>query len=321
MQPWISFPAVSYLLPLRCRGLIRPVRSKLSQVPYARYLHDTKDRDSTLQGSSEDNHAPAQHSPESPDVHSKNERHSESSDVKQDVHPHAAKWSPREPTEAQRIARLAILEKGRRASMTEAHLAAVRAGFEKHRDEQRALGYPQLREAGKASLESQRALGFPNMQKARKRSSEVVHAQLVRDIEVANQRKLKEDPTFVPTPLPVYSGPRTYPPRAKGKIPCSEPGCKSLLLSERSLEAHVRTKHSSYSAKTPHKCKDSSCCRYFETRKEADAHLKRAHANVTCSICDRAFAYKYGLYTHMRNIHGMNECRKAPSQNRPAKVR
>ena len=60
-----------------------------------------------------------------------------------------------------------------------------------YHEEQRALGFPVFKEY----IEAQRANGWLALRERH-------HAELLRDIEAANKRKLAEDPTFIPTPLP-----------------------------------------------------------------------------------------------------------------------
>lgn len=193
---------------------------------------------------------------------------------------------------------------------------------------QRAAGFPNA----KKGRESQRAAGFPNMRKYREtqrasgwadlkryhaeqqalgylESRQRYHAELLRNIEVANQRRLAEDPTFIPPALPdLDSRPRVrYPPRRSGTIPCPEPGCNSKLSNERTLAIHIQRKHSYYSMETSHKCKDPSCNKYFPTEKKALAHLNGVHRRrkPPCPVCDRIFSSPTALKQHLLQIHGI----------------
>jgi hypothetical protein len=148
------------------------------------------------------------------------------------------------------------------------------AALGKRIEVQRALGFPNLQghPAQKKYIEDQRAAGFPILEKA----SEVLRASgyrgfregkraaLLRDIEAANKRKLAEDPTYKPPPLPdfdINSGPKAKTSRA-GYMKCPRPGCPSRCKDETTMKIHLRRMHNEgYSEETPYKCEFASCNR------------------------------------------------------------
>lgn len=204
------------------------------------------------------------------------------------------------------------------------------AGFpnaKKGLESQRAAGFPNLKKVA----EIMRAAGFPSLKKAveeqrasgwadqKKYHAEQQvscylelrsrrHAELLRDIESANQRKLAADPTFIPPPLPdLDSRPRVNYRRRLGTIPCPEPGCNSKLSNERTLAIHIQKMHSCYSIETPHKCEDPGCNQYFPTKKKASKHLFNVHRGPKplCPVCDRVFSRHATLEQHLLLIHGI----------------
>jgi hypothetical protein len=210
------------------------------------------------------------------------------------------------------------------------------AALKKHNEEQRALGWPNLKKAQaraaeeqralgwpslKASnnlahmkhMEDQRAAGFPNLKNAfeKLRASgyrgmrESSRAALLRDMEAVNKRKLAEDPTYEPPPLPeIHIEPQT--PRRVGYLVCPRPGCRARCKDETNIKDHIRRIHDGgYSLETPYKCELASCASYFETPKIARRHFLRVHQAVKarCPLCDREL-YKDKLKKHLRDLHG-----------------
>jgi hypothetical protein len=179
-------------------------------------------------------------------------------------------------------------------------------------ENERAAGFPHVRKiseaqraSGWADLEKyhaeQKALGYADLRKKR-------HSRLLHDIEAANKRKLAEDPTFIPEPLPdLELMPHTPYSKRFGDISCPEPGCEVKLLNERSLATHVLRMHNRYSTDTPYKCKDPSCNKYFPTTKKAREHFYNAHQRQRppCPICDRIFWSRSTLKRHLLGVHGI----------------
>ena len=226
--------------------------------------------------------------------------------------------------DAQRTASYANLQRGR-----ETQRAAGYPALRRGRETQRSNGFPALhrgRETQRANgilvlgLETQRAAGFPILKEFREAQQyhaeqradlgKSRHSNLLRDIEAVNKRKLAEDPTFVPSPLPGFeSMSRIVHRKYSRTIPCPEPGCKSKLSNERTLATHILRKHtySRYSIDTPHKCKDPSCNKYFPTTKEALKHYSAIHGRQkpTCPVCDRIFSSPSVWKRHLLLMHGI----------------
>jgi hypothetical protein len=209
--------------------------------------------------------------------------------------------------ERQRAAGYSNLKKAQ-----EAQRAAGFSGLKKAHEAQRAAGFPALMQY----IEKQRALGFPKLKEcfeARKANDwrdirERHHAELLRDIKAANDRKLAEDPTFIPTPLPeLESRPRLNIAPPARDTPCPEPGCQTMVAGELGLKIHLRNKHGGYSRRTPFKCAESSCKMYYETEKKARDHFRHVHSGekVTCLICDRVLCNKVYFKRHLLRMHGI----------------
>jgi hypothetical protein len=194
----------------------------------------------------------------------------------------------------------------------------VIAGRKRMAEEQRALGFPRLKAAtlaGEKYTEEQRAIGFPMLKIAveKQRASgyrevrEKHRANLLRDIEAANKRKLAEDPTFRAPPLPLPDLQVEPPIRSRrGYMICPRPGCNARLKNETTLKIHLRRMHDGgYSEETPHKCKLTSCNQYYETAQKAHEHFRRVHEAVKakCPLCDRELSSEKKVNRHLREIH------------------
>jgi hypothetical protein len=201
------------------------------------------------------------------------------------------------------------------------------AAREKRNEEQRALGWPNLKAASEKVLEEQRAASFPNLQEAReierakgfpvskanreelrasdyREAREAYRVELLRDIEATNERKLAVDPTFKPLPIPnLMSKPRRE--QTRGHIPCPEPGCERMFKHEKSLKEHMRRYHGGYSKETPHKCKLASCNQYYETEAKAKSHFHSAHQREKArrTWCDREMTAIH-MPRHLFYVHG-----------------
>lgn len=276
-----SSRAVLPLVSVPVRVLIRPFAPNSTTVSHVKYLHnETKQPDPALKQEPEDSAAD-----DKPNLEARNIRAvSESvfNEVGPEVHQdeiHTATVRRRRPrSEAQTTASRANIK-----TLNERLRAAGFPNLIKSVETQRAAGFPNLR---KGPDEDERAAGFPALKKAREiiEASDWIdmrktkHAQLVRDIEAANLRKLAEDPNFVPLPLPdLESRPRVDYRKPVGTIPCPRPGCKKKLRSEQSLKVHLNRMHGGYSAETPYKCRDTSCNMYYATKKEASSHFHKVH--------------------------------------------
>lgn len=211
--------------------------------------------------------------------------------------------------------------------MSDAQRAASIVNLQQSWETQRATGFPNLQKRWEAqradgfhnfkkAVEVQRASGWPSLRKYHAEQAAVgykdtlkrEHAKLLRDIEAANKRKLEEDPTFKPLPLPDFeSRPRVDYPKRRGTIPCTEPGCALKFATEQSLAIHIRRMHGGYSAKTPHKCKDPSCNMYWQTERQASVHFARVHntPKARCPVCDRVLCDQSNLTKHLQQVHGM----------------
>jgi hypothetical protein len=174
-------------------------------------------------------------------------------------------------------------------------LKAARLAREKYIEEQRALGFPLL----KIASEKQRAAGYREVRERRR-------AQLLRDIEAANQCKLAEDPTFEPPP-PLPDLPDRSPYKSRRGYPvCPRPGCHARCKNETTMKIHIRKMHEGgYSEETPHKCKLASCNQYYETAQKAHRHFQRVHEEpkARCPWCDRELSNKDQLNRHLRQVH------------------
>lgn len=246
-----------------CRILARPFAPISATILHIKHLHDdTKKPDPALENEFKDSPADVKLKLEAQNSAADSESASEEAGLE-------ALGNDVEITAPQKGGKL----------ISDARRVARNANHQKYLDEQRAAGFPilkRLREAQRASGwapqkkydAEQRAIGYPNLRKSR-------HAKLLRDIEAANRRKLAEDPTFVPSPLPDFeSMPRIAHRKYLATVPCPEPGCKQKLSNERTLALHILNKHtySRYSIDTPHKCKDPSCNKYFPTTQKASQH-------------------------------------------------
>jgi hypothetical protein len=191
------------------------------------------------------------------------------------------------------------------------------AGRKRLVEEQRALGFRSLKAAhlaGEKYIEEQRALGFPLLKIASEKQwasgyrevRERCRAQLLRDIEAANQRKLAEDPTFEPPPpLPDLPDRASANPRLGYQV-CPRPGCHARCKNEATMEIHIRKMHEGgYSEETPHKCKFASCNNFYESAQKAHRHFQKVHEapKVRCPWCDRELSSKYNLNRHLRQVH------------------
>ena len=204
----------------------------------------------------------------------------------------------------------------------EAQRAAGFPSLVKGRETLRALGFPSLQKgletqrAGRFPAlqhgrETQRAAGYPALRRARETKRANAILALRKELETQlSTRKLAEDPTFVPSPLPDFeSMPRIAHRRKSPTIPFPEPGCKSKLLTERTLATHILNKHtySRYSIDTPHKCKDPSCNKYFPTTQKASIHYSKIHGTQKpqCPLCDRIYSNPSHWRKHLLLVHGI----------------
>lgn len=309
------------------RVLARTFAPISTTIPYIKHLHDdTKkpdpDRESKIEDLPADDKLELKAQGLAADFES-NLEHAAPEVPEDNAENTAIQKGKKRVSDALRAARLVNLAKGfetQRAAgypnLQKAREAQRAAGFpnlKKYREAQRAAGYPHAKrnfEARRASLragheryyEEQSALGHEEYRKRR-------HAKLLLDIEAANKRKLAEDPTFIPNPLPdLESLPRTSYPARVGTVPCPEPGCDAKLFNERTLASHVLRMHSRYSIDTPHKCKDPSCNKYFPTKQWASKHFSATHARPkpACPICDRVYCSPDNLKRHLLLIHGVS---------------
>jgi hypothetical protein len=328
VMTWLQTSSRAVLNLISARGLIRPFASKFAPFSQVKYLHvhdGTKQPDTGVKSESEGSSAPDQLTPgaQNGDIDAKI---ASESNLAKDKDVHTA--APRYPlgTHPNSLANLLRYKEEQRAL----GWPGLKAGREKFQQEQHALGGPNAWEAVKKAVEAQRAAGFPHQKafaekqratgwpliKAHHEKSraegykiaEMHHAKLSRDIAAANERKLAEDPTFQPLPLPVL-GSRAAPTRInkRGTVPCPQPGCYSMFLNEKRLKTHLIKKHNEgYSEEAPHKCDFAGCNLSFETEQKARKHFKNVHRLPTakCPLCDRVLSNKFKLKHHLREIHG-----------------
>jgi hypothetical protein len=241
------------------RVLARPFAPIVATVPHVKHLHDhTKKPDSALDKKFKNSPADdgleleARSPTAGPESASE---HAASKALGDDAETPAVQKDKKRVSDAQRAANIANAKKS-----VEQQRAAGFPNLQKGWDSLRAAGFPNLKRAN----EINKANGFPNLKKGRElakatgyvRLAQSYHAELIRNIEAANKRKLAEDPTFIPLQLPdLASRPRVNYSKRPGSIPCPEPGCGTKLATEQSLAYHIRRMHSGYSEETPHKCK------------------------------------------------------------------
>lgn len=191
--------------------------------------------------------------------------------------------------------------------------------LKKANEVQRANGFPQLaanREAQRAAgvsisaiaalgLETQCKAGFPNLVKANAERQARFHDKLQLAVEATNKRKQDEDPAFVPPPAKKFEQRSIS--RKRGTIPCTFSGCKSKLMTDESLQQHLRNQHGGgFSEEAPHKCPLDTCGKYFRTQGLASDHHRKAHApKVTCPECSKEFVER-ALKPHRRDHHGVD---------------
>ena len=191
----------------------------------------------------------------------------------------------------------------------EAQRAAGFPSLVKGRETLRALGFPSLQKgletqrAGRFPAlqhgrETQRAAGYPALRRARETKRANAILALRKELETQlSTRKLAEDPTFVPSPLPDFeSMPRIAHRRKSPTIPFPEPGCKSKLLTERKLATHILNKHtySRYSIDTP-------------TTQKASIHDSKIHGTQQPHgpLCDRIYSNPSHWRKHLLLVHGI----------------
>jgi hypothetical protein len=292
------------------RVLARPFAPIVATVPHVKHLHDdTKKPDSALDKKFKNSPADdgleleARSPTAGPESASE---HAASKALGDDAETPAVQKDKKRVSDAQRAANIANAKKS-----VEQQRAAGFPNLQKGWDSLRAAGFPNLKRAN----EINKANGFPNLKKGRElakatgyvRLAQSYHAELIRNIEAANKRKLAEDPTFIPLPLPnLASRPRVNYSKRPGSIPCPEPGCGTKLATEQSLAIHIRRMHSGYSEETPHKCKDPKCKIHYQTEVQALEHYLRVHSKpkARCPVCDKII-HKSSFKRHLVNIHGI----------------
>jgi hypothetical protein len=144
-------------------------------------------------------------------------------------------------------------------------------------EEQRAAGFPILKEARKLNLPALRAAGWPNAQASKAARA----ARLLRDVQAANMRKLAKDPTYVPQPRlePIPRREQSCVPT----IPCPKSGCQKLYKNERSLKYHLHRDDPSFSAETPYKCEHDGCGNILRDRAQGERSLSPSSSRY--SVC------------------------------------
>lgn len=159
---------------------------------------------------------------------------------------------------------------------------------------------PNQAQTMKAYHEKARSEGYRSL-------AEYNHATLVRDIEAANRRKLAEDPTYEPLPLPDMECRSPTVKRRKASIRCPDPACHSKrFLDERTLEDHPRRCHGAPREKTLYKCKHPDCDKHFNTKGGASNHFSRSHGPfLICPICEKSYVDNDRLRHHLVHIHGI----------------
>jgi hypothetical protein len=340
---WLQTASRAVLNLISTRGLTRPFAPKFAPFPQVKYLHvhdGTKQPDAEVKTESEGSSAPDQLTPgaQNGDIDAKIALESNLAKDK-DVHTAAPRYSRgKHPNSAANQLRYNEEQralgwpklKARNEQQRALGWPKLKAGREKFQQEQRALGSQNAWQGVKKAVEAQRAAGFPHQkalaekqraagwhslkayhEKARAEGykiAEVHHAKLSRDMAAANERKLAEDPTFQPLPLPVL-GSRAAPTRInkRGTVLCPHRGCRSQFSDEKKLKTHLINKHNEgHSEEAPHKCDFAGCNLSFETKAKARRHFKYVHTLPTakCPLCDRVICNKYRLEYHLREIHG-----------------
>jgi hypothetical protein len=319
---WLQTSSRTVLHLASTRGLLQPFASQFALFSQAKYLHNTtKQSDVAVKSESEDS------SPVDPrKLGPKNETHDtkyakEEPGLANDKEDHTATAKPQyapgmHPNSVAARARFIEEQRALGWPVAKSHPSIV-AGRKRMVEEQRALGFPRLKAGGPAReryLEEQRAIGFPLLKIAveTQRASgyremrERRRADLLRDIEAANQRKLAEDATFEPPPpLPDLQDRSPFNPRREYPL-CPRPGCYARCKNETTMKIHLRKMHDGgYSEETPHKCKLASCNQYYETAQQAQRHFRRVHEGVKakCPWCDRELSSKEQLKRHLRGVH------------------
>lgn len=190
------------------------------------------------------------------------------------------------------------------------HDASENPGLEKDQIEKRTVATrepkilserkPNQVQIMKAYHEKARSEGYRNL-------AEYNHAVVVRDIEAANRRKLAEDPTYEPLPLPDMASRPPPVKRRKASVRCHDPACHSKrFLNETTLRVHLRRCHGARLEETPYKCKHPDCDEHFETKEGASKHFSRSHGpRPICPICERSYVDNNSLRHHLVHIHGM----------------
>lgn len=307
MRPLVLSRGLPNLIPLRCRSLVRPFDWRTFTSSRTWYLHDdTKRPDSALREGSGENHAPAQCSSESQDVRGNTQSSKESSSLKEDV-PTIAK--ARKVSEAQRIAFRANLEKGR-------------AGRDKYREMQRALGFPNLRKVieaqralgfpgAKKGHEMQRALGYPNLAKALEasRNSDFAGVKKAREADLKVQRALR---------FPILSKARQASSEAShARLVREIEAVNRRRLAEdpafvpTPLPAYLGRKDWPYSQKRTIPCPKPGCKSKLSSHESLERHPRTKHSSYSEATphkcqdpsCYRYFATEKEVGKHMRVSH------------------
>jgi hypothetical protein len=137
--------------------------------------------------------------------------------------------------------------------------------------------------------------------------AEMHHTELSRDMAAANERKLAEDLTFQPLPLPILGSRAPARINKRGTVPCPQPGCYSMFMNEKRLKIHLLKIHNEdYSEEAVYNCDFAGCNMVFETKQKARQHYYYVHElpTATCLLCDRVLGNEHRLKRHLREMHG-----------------